>query len=196
MPKSVRLGVCVFLIGTIAVLSASAYEYPLSTEVIRRALLWGRGSDSADANFLDEYRHALPKLRVGAYTSVIAIETPFVQIANRARTNPNYEASDAIKEFVGKQNFLRVHLDICYSHKAPEPIKIKITQNDKQLTPASEKREAYYPFQDQYLTAPSIGEHVQIELSADEIDSSRLTIEIDTPTGQQAATAFNLAELR
>jgi hypothetical protein len=192
------------LLATIALaLPAFAYDYPLSSETIRDAYFLGKGSGGAGADFLAEYAHTLPKLKIGAYTSVVRLETPYTQIAEHARETLNYDSQDAVKDFLDKPAVFRVFLDICFRYPDPnvgtseaDKIRIKMSQDDKEIVPKSVERSQYYPFQDSGAFIPSIGEHVQMDFDAGKIESSPLTIEIDTPNGRHAETTFDLSTLK
>ena len=125
------------------------------------------------------------------------METPFAQIAVQASKAVNYSAQDAMKEFLGKPAFLRMHLDICYLAGAPETaIKIAVLQNKKSVRWTSENRSAYYPPSDESTQVSNNGERIDLEFPADRIDSSELTIGIDTPDNQRGETVFALESLR
>jgi hypothetical protein len=112
----------------------------------------------------------------------VSVETPFAQIAVQASKAVNYSAQDAMKEFLGKPAALRMHLDICYLAGAPEnAIKIAVLQNKKSVRWACENRSACYPPSDESTQVSNNGERIDLEFPADRIDSSELTIRIDTP---------------
>jgi hypothetical protein len=96
-----------------------------------------------------------------------------------------------------------VFLDICSRYPDSSvgrseagKIRIKMSQENKEIVPKSVERSQYYPFQDSGAFIPSIGEHVQMEFDAGKIESSPLTIEIDTPNGRHADTTFELSTLK
>jgi hypothetical protein len=62
--------------------------------------------------------------------------------------------------------------------------------------PQSVHREIYYSDLDLKEYVPSIGEHVILDFDCENIDSSPLTIKVDTPDGQEAKTTFDLTTLR
>ena len=102
-----------------------------------------------------------------------------------------------MKEFYGKQMVLRVYLDICYKPNAPlNAIKIRVTQNKKEITPLSEESSPYVPRITELTILPPNGERVSLEFKSGQIDSSTLTIRIDTPDKQHAETDFDLQSLR
>lgn len=186
----------VFVIVLAAALPAFAYEYPLSSSVIREAYFLGAGSSRGDVDFLAQYSHAIAKLRAGSYTSVVRIETPYSEVAEHAAETLNYSADDAVKDFRDKETEFRIYLDICVKSGAGKPIKVKVVQHGKEIVPHSAHRSPYFAPQDPYTSLPGIGEHVQLDFNAGGIDSSPLTIEIDTANGQHAETTFDLTKLK
>jgi hypothetical protein len=178
-------------------LPVSAYEYPLTSTAIRDAYFLGRRQGGLGTEFLAEYRHAIPSLRVEEFTSFAKIETPFVQVALQSSRKLNYSAQDAVEDFRDKPLAFRIHLEICYMPDAPpDAVKIKLIQNRKQIVPGSEERSGFYPPTDVYTRLPSIGEVVEMKVDAARIDSSSLTIQIDTPDDQHAQVNFDLQSLR
>lgn len=187
----------VLLLAVLVALPASGYDFPLSPSAIREAYFLGIRQASLGATFLAEYAHKIPNLKAGAFTSEARIVTPFTQVAEHSSRTIGYSAQDAVKDFVGKPLEVLMYLDICYMTNAPpNAVKIKVIQNRKEITPESEDRSAYYPATDEYTRMPSIGEQIQLRFNAEKIDSSALTIRIDTPDGQHAEVEFDLQTLR
>jgi hypothetical protein len=173
-----------------------AYEYPLSSSAIREAYLLGTATNGASQDFLAQYTHALPELKAGPCASAVRIETPYVQVAEHVLQTVNYKAQDAVAEFLSKPpSVFRVQLDICFGHKESQSVKFRITQNDKELAPSSVEHSPYFAAQ-RHGPSVVIGEHVKLQFEADKIESTRLTVEIETPDGQHAETIFDLAKLR
>jgi len=110
----------------------------------------------------------------------------------------NYSAQDAVKELSGRPTKLRVFLDICYMREAPPPnsVKLKFIQNKKEVLPATDVRSAFAErFSETSFLLPN-GESAKLEFDPMTLDSSTLTILIDTPNGQYAETTFDLQSLR
>jgi hypothetical protein len=125
------------------------------------------------------------------------VETPFAHVAAHASRAVNYSAQGAVKEFLGKPAVFRMHLDICYLEGAPEnAVKIAVLQNKKSVRWTSENRSAYYLPADEFTQASNNGERIDLVFPGDRIDSSELTIRIDTPDSQHAETGFALESLR
>jgi hypothetical protein len=178
-------------------LPAMAYDYPLSSTAIRDAYFLGTRQGGLGTEFLAEYRHAIPSLRVEEFISFARIETPFVQVAVQSSRKLNYSAQDAVEDFRDKPLAFRIHLEICYMPDAPpDAVKIKLIQNRKEIVPDSVDRSGFYPPTDVYTRLPSIGEIVDMKVEAAKIDSSLLTIQIDTPNDQHTHADFDLQTVR
>lgn len=184
-------------VGLTLVFPAWAYDVPLSESSIRDAYYLGTRATSLGPDFLREYTQNLPELKVGRYTSVIKLETPFSQIAAASANKLGYSAQDAVKEFRGKPLAFRISMDICYKIDAPEnAVRIKVFQNEKEVFPETYSSSPYYPATDKYTRVSSIGERVEVEFKPNKIESTTLLIAIDTPDGQRAEIAFDLQTLR
>ena len=180
----------------IALPAFGAYEYPLSSSAIREAYFLGTGSTRGDADFLAQYSHTIAKLTAGSYTSVVRIETPYSQVAERAAETLNYSADDAVKEFRGKPIDFRMNLDICVKSGAEKSIEIKVLQHGKEIVLRSAHHSPYFAPQEADSSLPRIGEHIQLVFDARGIDASPLVIEIDAGNGQHAENTFDLTTLR
>jgi len=177
-------------------LPVRAYDYPLTESSIRDAYFLGtRQSGLSDS--LPTYTHEIPNLSVGKFRSFASLETPFIQVAVFSSKKLNYSAQDAVKEFLGKPMVLRIHLEICYMVDAPpDALEVRIVQNKKDLVPDSFDRSLFFPASDPYTSPPPLGETMHFEFSAEKIDSSTLTIFIDTPDDQHARLDLDLSTLR
>jgi hypothetical protein len=178
-------------------LPARAYDYPLTPTAIRDAYFLGKRQGGFGTEFLADYRHVIPSLRVEEFISFARIETPFVQVAVQSSRKLNYSAQDAVQDFLGKPLSFRIHLEICYMPNAPpDAVKIKLIQNRKEIVPTSVERSAFYPPTDPYTRVPSIGETMNLDVDALKLDGSTLTIHIETPDGRNALIEFDLQSLR
>jgi len=191
-------GILAIILSVTVSLPAGAYDYPLTSSAIRDAYFLGVRQGGLSPEFLSRYSRAVPDLREGNCTSEIRLETPFLQIVEYIGGVPNYSAQDAVKEFYAKPMKFRVFLNICYMRGAPPPnsVKIRILQNRKVIAPDSDIRSAYAePISDISVLPPN-GEKVQLEFDGKKIDSSTLSIRIDTPDDQHSETEFPLQSLR
>jgi hypothetical protein len=175
-----------------------AYDDQLSAASIRDAYFLGIRQGGLPSDFLAKYSRWIPALKQWTCTSEARLETPFLHVADYISKVPNYSAQDAVKQFYDKPLPFRIHLDICYGPGAPPPysVHIKIIQNRREIVPLSDQRSAYIPRVDEHATLPSNGEQIDLEFPAAKIDSSDLTIFIDTPDDQHATTNFDLSSLR
>lgn len=177
--------------------SANAYDVPLSESTIRDAYFLGKRTAALNAEFLSRYDHWIPELKQWTCTSRARVETPFLQIAQYASQAPNYSAQDAVKDFSDKPLVFKLYLDICYMERAPaDGLRIKFIQNRKPVLPLLSQSSPYYPVIDANATLPANGERIYVEFKPQQIDSSTLTIVIDTPNGQHVSTGFDLQPLR
>lgn len=145
--------------GLTLVFPAWAYDVPLSESSIRDAYYLGTRATTLGPDFLREYTQNVPELKVGRFTSVIRIETPFSQIAVASAKKLGYSAQDAVKEFLGQPLAFRISMDICYKIDASEnAVRVKIFQNKKEVFPESSASSPYYPATDKHTRVSSIGE--------------------------------------
>ena len=80
----------VVLLGTFAsfaliALPALAYQYPLSSVEIRDAFFLGIRNDDLTAALFAKYTRTLPAPETGPYVAEIDLDTPYLQVAQRAR---------------------------------------------------------------------------------------------------------------
>ena len=178
--------------------SASAYDYPLTQTAVRDAYYLGRRQGSVPPDVLKQYSHWVSDLHQGNCTSEARIETPFLQIAEYVGSVPNYSSQDAVKEFYDQPMVLRIFLNICYMREAPPPnsVRIKFIQNKKEVLPATDIRSAYAERFSETSFLRANGESAKLQFDPKKLDSSTLTIQIDTPDGQHAETEFDLQSLR
>ena len=192
------------LILTLAVVPAAlAYEYPLSETTIREAYFRGSGPKGTETDFYTRYIHNLPIPRTAPPVSYISLDTPYLQIAEHSRDTANYDAQDAVREFLNKPLRLRVFTEVYYRPKQRDPsgegshdIKVRLVQHDREVSTEVADRWDLNTFRDAATSEESVGQHVELTCSADKVDSSPLTVEVDTPDGQHAETTFDLDEIK
>jgi hypothetical protein len=198
IPHRTRFRVFAILLSAALAVTVRAYDYPLSSEAIRDAYFQGRQQVGLGGDFLAKYSRSIPELKVEPYISRVRIETPFFQVAAHAAKALNYSAQDAVKDFYGKRAVVRMYLEICYEVDAPLPnsVRISVTQKNKLIAALSDERTAFFPPSDVYTRVPNLGEKVALEFDPTKLDSSTLTILIDTPDGQHASSELDLQSLR
>ena len=193
-----RLRVFAVLLSATLALPAWGFDYPLSSQAIREAYFQGKREAGLGKEFLANSSLSIPELKVEPYISRVRIETPFLQVAEHASKVLSYSAQDALKDFYGKPMVLRMYLEICYEVDAPLPssVKISLTQNNKQLTVLSDERTSFFPPSDVYMRVPNLGEKIVLEFDPAKVDSSTLTIRIETLDGQHTSVEVDFRSLR
>jgi hypothetical protein len=92
---------------------------------------------------------------------------------------------------------LRMYLDICYQPNARlHALKIKVFQNKKEIAPLSAESNPCIPRVTELTTLPADGEQLRLEFKSDQIDSSTLSIRIETPDHQYVEHLFDMQALR
>ena len=185
-------------LSLLLVVPAFGFDYPLTPNAIREAYFLGAGK--AGGSDLSQYFKPIPDLKVGkSCASTVRLETPFFQVAEHSSRTLSYSAQDAVKEFYGRPALVRMYLEICYQIDAPLPsaVKIKVIQRKKEISPISDERTGFFPATDEYSgRVPNLGEIVTLEFDPAKFDSSTLTVQIDTPSGEQAQVSVDLQTLR
>src|SRR5271157_4564032 len=188
----------VVALGFLLALPAGAYDFPLTSGAIRDAYFLGIRQGSLDAQFRAKYARAVPELKQGNCTTQIRIETPFLRVPDAVSSVPNYSSQDSVKAFYEKPMVLRIFLDICYMREAPpsNSVRVRVLQNKRVLAPAADTRSAFAErFTEESFLLPN-GEEAILEFNAQKIDSSTLTIRMDTPDGQHADCVFDMEAIR
>jgi hypothetical protein len=173
-----------------------AYDVPLTENCIRDAYFLGTRLGGLSPDFLAGYARPVPDLKQGNCTSQARIETPFFEVAEYSGKAPNYSAQSAVKDFSGKPLPFRIYLDVCYRLRAPaNAVTVKIMQNKKEVVPNSFESSPYSE-STEFGFLPPNGEQIVLQFTAAKIDSSDLTVLIDTSDGQHGETKFDLQALR
>ena len=174
----------------------SAYDVPLTESAIRDAYFLGTRLGGLNPDFLAGYARLVADLKQGNCTSQARLETPFLEVAEYAGKAPNYSAQRAVKDFSGKPLSFRIYLYVCYRQHAPANAEtVKIMQNKKEVVPNSFESSPYSESKEFGFLPPN-GEQIVLEFAAAKIDSSDLTVLIDTSDGQHGETRFDLQTLR
>ncbi len=188
--------IAALLLALTLAIPVRAYDAPLTESSIRDAYFLGSREGGLKPDFLATYARSIPDLKQGNCTSQARIETPFLQVADYSGRVPNYSAQSAVKDFFGKPMSFHIYLDVCYRLHAPaNAVRVKITQNKKEVVPSSFASSPYSePTEFGFL--PPNGEHIVLEFEPGKIDSSDLTILIETSDGQHAETVLDLQLIR
>jgi hypothetical protein len=212
-----RLSVAVLLAYIAPTISIPllACEMPLTSASIREAAALGRRKDVKTALFLKRYTQEFPAPKAGPHIAVIRLQTPYVQVVERAGESPNYDAQDAEKEFLGKPGILRftVRIDFTrsYSHRLPardpstaqerppdfwRDFQIRVLHGSAELPPAKLAGTPLYSGDTTEGQAPLDGAIVTLEFEAGKFQCVPTTVDVMTPDGQHIEAPFDLMKLR
>jgi hypothetical protein len=223
MRSDARSGLAI-LLGTFVILMlialpALAYQYPLSSIDIRDAFFIGNRNDDLTAALFAKYSRTLPAPETGAHVARIELDTPYLQIARRAKGALNYDSLDAVQEFQDKPMVFRVHVEFYFTatymplpvtHTEGIPLetpsypdfwndfKVRLIQ-DKEVRPKSTGGAAIFPMwgADGYGPPPSpIGGRIDVDFDPAKIDTADATVEVLTPDGQDVIAPFDLSRLQ
>ena len=208
-----------FVILMLIALPALAYQYPLSSIDIRDAFFIGNRNDDLTAALFAKYSRTLPAPETGAHVAQIELDTPYLQIARRAKGALNYDSLDAVQEFQDKPMVFRVRVEFYFTatymplpvtHTEGIPLetpsypdfwndfKVRLIQ-DKEVRPKSTGGAAIFPMwgADGYGPPPSpIGGRIDVDFDPAKIDTADATVEVLTPDGQDVVVPFDLSRLQ
>jgi hypothetical protein len=208
-----------FVILMLIALPALAYQYPLSSIDIRDAFFIGNRNDDLTAALFAKYSRTLPAPETGAHVAQIELDTPYLQIARRAKGALNYDSLDAVQEFQDKPMVFRVRVEFYFTatymplpvtHTEGIPLetpsypdfwndfKVRLIQ-DKEVRPKSTGGAAIFPMwgADGYGPPPSpIGGRIDVDFDPTKIDTADATVEVLTPDGQDVVVPFDLSRLQ
>lgn len=221
MPSSLRP--CLAILTTALLLSPSsfAYQSPLSEESIREAYFLGQRNDERTGEFLDKYRKHLSVPESGPWVSTVELFTPYAEAIDLSRQRSfGYSAQDAAQDYRKRGNLIRVAVTLEFTNSYGYLIEKRINQRSGSTTgfsfrsPDFWKDFTYRLFDGDDLVEPvetqgnptfrTVGDSrvmtgavVVLVYDAEKISSSAdIAVVVDTPDGQQAVGAFDLATLR
>lgn len=199
-------------IFAVTILSASipvrAFEFPLNDEQIREAYFVGKENPDRRQASLEPYRRTFPVPETGPQVQLIEMETPFFQIADQvSKTGFDYHAPDAVQDYLGKPEQLRVHIEIYFTRTYPpqtvdvnnpgafwEDFKVSLKQK-AEISPA--KNTGRPIWNDGSGPDVIIGATIDLDYDMEKIDSySEAKVTVDTPDGQHIKTTFDLGRLQ
>jgi hypothetical protein len=200
----------VFVLAMMLARSVFAYDYPLSLEAIREAYFIGNRRDTSTADFIERYTQHFPVPKNGPYVAMIQLETPYAQIVEHARQAINYNAPDAVQEFLGKPGVFRLRVQIYFT-----PSYAAVVES-KHGTPMVRAHDFWRDFKITLVqgteihaervgghalygngTGRRIGAQVQLDYKGTAIRSGPAKAEVLSPEGEEIETySFDLATLR
>jgi hypothetical protein len=175
--------------------SAVAFEYPLSSEMIREAYFLATEETDRSAPVFSRYIRTFPPPEKGPHVAAIEFQTPFIVVADAIALNgPNYRAPDAAKDFLGKPEICRVHVQVFFAFNEYESFTLQLIQDGKEISIQSKYGDFLYTSGES--TFPN-GLEEYVEYAADSVDADKpVTVQV-IPDGWPAVeTSFDLSQLR
>jgi hypothetical protein len=216
-PSCVSLGLAIVFVAAAIALPAFAYEYPLSPASIRDAYFLGRKNADDIAKFLEAYTQRPQMPDTGPHVSLIWIETPFAAVVTRSREMLTYSAPAAEKDFTGKPEIFRAHVQIdltqSYGWQLPSPagtvrnrpddfwrdFTVRLWQENSgsertDVSPLATRGKPIYTSSDwgSYLA----GAQIDLDYDPAKIADAPANVEVLTPDGQDVKVTFDLGKLR
>src|ERR1700746_845831 len=103
MRSSFRSCLAVFAAGLLFVPFSSAFQSPLSEQLVREAYFFGQRHDGTYPRLLGKYMKFLPRPQTGPYIASMAFSTPFLQMVAYADAYVrNYSAQQAQIDYRSK----------------------------------------------------------------------------------------------
>lgn len=131
----------------------------------------------------------------------------FAQVVEHSGSTVNYSAQDAVQQFLDKPSNFRVRVEIylttTYSALVTRGREVRVGPSDFwrnfKIMAIQDHREIHsQKLQGHavYGEATLMGATVEVEYKPEEIEATRITIEVLAPDGDQTQTTFDLATLR
>ena len=199
--------------------SALAFSTPLSDEAVREAYFLGQRRDEKTAEFLEKYRRHFPIPESGPWISTAELFTPYAEMVELSQRSFNYSAQTAAKDYREHRNIVRVTVTVeftgSYGFLIEQDVKHRSgsTKGFAFRSPEFWKDFTYRLFDGDAVVEPldvqgrptfrsgdssaMTGAIVILLYDVEKISSSAdAAVVVDTPDGQQAVAAFDLASLR
>ena len=184
-----------------AALSAAAYDYPLSSQVVREAYFLGQRRDVSTAKILAQYVKRLPATSGPWQVAELEVRTPFYQVALRSwRSLSGYSGQQAWEEYRKRkpQIIVRVYLataitQLIVREDVWREFKFRVKQ-EKEIPPTAVTGWPVYFYADGGSRIG--GAEVYLELDAAQVSSGPLRVEVSSPDGQVSSAEFDLSKLR
>lgn len=208
--------ISVMTLGLAAVLSAAAYEFPVSDYSIREAYFLGNRKDERSDEFLSQYVKRLPLPKSGPHVAEIELRTPYQQIVLRARKAPDgYSSQLAREDYRRSADTVIVRVLILLTPTYPghspvqpvqsEPVRLRGEDFWREfrfgLYQRSEIQQRRISAQPIYTSSDFglpglVGTEVEIGFKASDLTDAPARVVVVTPAKQRIEAGFDLAKLR
>lgn len=222
MRSSLRSCLAVFAASLLFVPLSSAFQSPLSEELVREAYFLGQRHDGTYGRLLGKYMKSLPAPRTGPYISSIAFNTPFLQmVAYADKYVGNYSAQQAQIDYRKKgEEFVEVTVEIQLTESYGQMIVVPANTGSKSSTSFVPRPHDFWRdfevhiFNGGQELAPAdsrgqansrcgrrgpcvlIGATIELEFPAAAFTSNSATIRVIPPEGDSVSVDFDLSSLR
>lgn len=222
MPSSLRSCLAVFAAALLFVPFSSAFESPLSEQLVREAYFLGQRHDGTYGCLLGKYMKFLPVPKTGPYISSVTFSTPFLQmVAYADKYVGNYSSQQAQIDYRSRgEELVRVSVEIqltesygqmiaapansgskSFTAFTPRPhdfwkdFEVRIYNGSQLLTPADSNGHANSRCGRRgpcVLTGATLG----FDLPASAFTGNSATIDVTPPEGTPVSVDFDLSALR
>lgn len=222
MPSSLRSCLAVFTAALLFVPFSSAFESPLSEQLVREAYFLGQRHDGTYGRLLGKYMKFLPVPKTGPYISSVTFSTPFLQmVAYADKYVGNYSAQQAQIDYRSRgEEVVRVSVEIQLTESygqmiavpanpgsnsstafIPRPhdfwkdFEVRIYNGSQLLTPADSHGQANSRCG---RRGPCVltGATLEFDFSASAFTGNSATIDVTPPEGRPVSAEFDLSSLR
>jgi hypothetical protein len=199
---------------------SSAFQYPLSEQLVREAYFLGQRHDGTYPRLLGKYMKFLLRPKTGPYISSVTFSTPFLQMVAYADGYVgNYSAQQAQIDYRSKgEEVVRVSVEIQLTESygqmiavpnsgsnsaafAPRPhdfwkdFEVRIYNGNQELIPADSHGHANSRC-GRRGPCVLIGATLEFDLPAVAFTSDSSTIDVTPPEGDPVSVDFDLSSLR
>jgi hypothetical protein len=114
----------------------------------------------------------------------------------------NYDAQDAVQEFLNRDMEFRIFTEVYYRPRHAAAVEAGRTTSRSGFCSTTAKSTQRSPtartstFFETQRPHKKASEHIELKCNADKIDSSPLTVEVETPDGQHAETTYDLSKIK
>jgi hypothetical protein len=220
MPSSFRSCLAVFVAGLLFVPFSSAFQSPLSEQLVREAYFLGQRRDDSMAAFLNKYTKFLAAPKSGPHIGAITFLTPFALLVQYSSRQSNYSAQQAALDHKAQDEVVEISIDILLTQsygpfvtkptgsrsgsplgiqpRSPEfwrAFKFRIFDGKEEITTDDVTGEPNY-LNCGEAGCDLTGATVHIRFPAVAFTSDTATVEVTPPEGDSVSVDFDLPSLR
>ena len=194
--------------------SSCAFDWPLSTELIRDAYFFGRNSDRGKvAKFLGDYVRVFQSGSGNLFPARIEIRTPFQRIVQRSSENQvDYSAQQAAIDYQAEDSAVEVRVYLVYDNSFPDDSELYADDKGR----IRDRKEEFWRNYKIRVTQESLveprevegtprydccggglsGARVRLKFDSSRLASAKTLVEVTAPDGRSIVADFPLDRLR